>query len=283
MDNNQFFIQNPEVFQFHLNRSETDFYIHIMGYHNFHFISPLPYIRKQPRFTVHFILSGCGYLVVNGKKHLVRAHEVFFLDNKTDFAYYPSKDEPWEYVFFETVGKFAPEYINQTGLTIRNPIKTCRQPQKITSLLVSTLQKKEKFGYISYFDTLSCFFALLDSIAEPENNREYFYGSSFVEEIKNFIQMKYLSPEFNLEYLCSSMHISHSHLCRIFKKSENISLINYINRLKMTRAEELLLTTNFTITEISYMSGYREYEYFLRLFKRVHGISPTKYRQTYQK
>ena len=91
--------------------------------------------------------------------------------------------------------------------------------------------------------------------------------------------MKYLQPEFNVEYLCNSMHISHSHLCRIFKQSENISLINYINQLKMARAEELLITTDATITEVAYMSGYREYEYFLRLFKRIHGVSPTEYRK----
>ena len=42
--------------------------------------------------------------------------------------------------------------------------------------------------------------------------------TNFIEEIKHFIQLKYLNPEFNVEYLCDSMHISHSHLCRIFKQ-----------------------------------------------------------------
>ena len=86
-----------------------------------------------------------------------------------------------------------------------------------------------------------------------------------------------------MEYLCTSMHISHSHLCRIFKRSENMSPIAYINKLKMARAKELLENSNTNIYEISFMSGFREYEYFLRLFKRMHGMSPTAYRKNHEK
>lgn len=36
------------------------------------------------------------------------------------------------------------------------------------------------------------------------------------------------------------LHISHSHLCRVFRKKEGVSVVSYINALKMTKAEELL-------------------------------------------
>jgi AraC family transcriptional regulator of arabinose operon len=231
---------------------------------------------------VHLVLSGSGNLIVNGKKYTVHKNEVFFLDNQATFAYYPVADDPWEYIFFEVVGKFVPEYIATTGLSIKNPIKYCPYAQRVTSSLKSAFSKKEENGNISYFETVSLFFLLLGALTNEESSHDFFHQNSFVEEVKSFIQMKYLSPEFNVEYLCNSMHISHSHLCRIFKQKEKISIINYINQLKMTRAKELLLTTNFTITDVAYMSGYKEYEYFLRLFKRMHGVSPTEYRKNNQ-
>ncbi|MBQ8685653.1 MAG: helix-turn-helix domain-containing protein [Clostridia bacterium] len=251
----------------------------MIGYHNFHYISPLPYPRKQGRYTLHFVVSGHGYLIVNGEKFTINPHDVFCLDNECTFSYYPDKNDPWEYVFFVFDGERAVDYKTTPDFSNTNPVKSCRHPQKITSMLASALQKKENGRPISYFEVTALFFLLLDSVTDTESDREFFYESSFIEEVKDFVQMKYLEPEFNVKYLCDCMHISHSHLCRIFKQSEKMSIISYINQLKMARAEELLLTTNFTITEVSYMSGYREYEYFLRLFKRMHGVSPTEYRK----
>lgn len=64
------------------------------------------------------------------------------------------------------------------------------------------------------------------------------------------------------------LHISHSHLCRVFRKKEGVSVVSYINALKMTKAEELLKKTSLTVKEISYMCGFKEYEYFFSMFKK---------------
>ena len=281
MEQTQYFLEKPESFHFFLGRTEKDFFIHVIGYHNFHFISPEPFTRQQSCCTLHFVVSGKGYLVVNGKKFTLYPHDVFFVDDKCTFSYYPDKDDPWEYVFFEFGGNFAQTYASLAGFSYTLPKRVCQHPQKILSSLRSALEKKE--GSFSYFKVTSLFFMLLDSVCEPDGQTEFFYERNFIEEVKHFIQLKYLSPEFNVEYLCDSMHISHSHLCRIFKQNENMSLIAYISKLKMARAENLLVNSTYSIHEISYMSGYKEYEYFLRLFKRTHGLSPTQYRKKYGK
>ncbi len=281
MEQKDFFLDNPEVFNFFLNRTEKEFFIHMVGYHNFHHIPPEPFLRKQPYYTLHFIVSGKGYLVLNNKKHTVYPYEIFVLDDKCTFSYYPDKDDPWEYVFFEFGGDLAQAYMANAGFSYTQFKKTCRHSQKILAELSSALQKPAKS--LTYFKVISLFFMILDSVCQIEPQTEFFCESNFIEEVKHFIHLKYLSPEFNVEYLCSSMHISHSHLCRIFKQSENMSPIAYINQLKMARAEELLKNTSMSIYEISCMSGFREYEYFLRLFKRIHGISPTNYRKKYAK
>lgn len=275
----KYFLSTPEVFHFCSKRKESEFFIEMIGYHNFHYIPAILFPWKQRYYTLHFVVSGRGHLVINGKKFKVSTHDVFCIDNQCDFFYYPDENEPWEYVFFVFNGSLANEYKSASGFTYKKPIKHCQRPQKIASALSSALQKKESGNTLSYYEVSHLFFMLLDSVTAQENPREFFYNSDFIEEIKSFIQLKYLSPEFSVEYICNSMHISHSHLCRIFKNSEHISIINYINNLKMSYAEELLQNSNSTILEICYMSGYREYEYFLRLFKRIHGISPTQYRK----
>ena len=277
MEQTNTFLETPEIFNFFLNRVEKEFFIHVIGYHNFHYIKPETFLRKQSCYTLHFVVSGKGYLSINGTTIPIYPYDVFILDDQTPFMYYPDKDDPWEYIFFEFGGVLAKHYATNAGFSSTNPKKPCRHSQRILSLLDDTFKKTNK--ELSYFRVMALFFTMLDFVSQPESQTDFFYKPTFIDEVKYFIQLKYLNEDFNMEYLCSSMHISHSHLCRIFKQHENMSPIAYINTLKMERAKELLKNTSMSVLEVSSASGFREYEYFLRLFKRCLGVSPTTYRK----
>lgn len=281
MENKEFFLDTPEAFHYLRNRGETELLMHMIGYHNFKHIPPEKFERQQYFHTLHFVISGKGYININSKKHTVYPGDVFYLDDQATFSYYPDKDDPWEYVFFEFKGKLANSYAKSAGFTYDCPKKTCPHPQKVLTNLTSAF--KTENGIPSYFIATSLFFMILDTFLAPETQVQGFDKRDFIDEVKHFIQLKCLNPSFNISQLCKSMHVSHSHLCRIFKQSEKTTLINYINKLKMRRAKELLTTSSLSILEVSLRSGYREYEYFLRLFKRMHGISPTQYREQFSK
>jgi len=46
------------------------------------------------------------------------------------------------------------------------------------------------------------------------------------------------------------------------------------------KAEELLKTTGYPVSEIAYMVGYQDYNYFIKVFKKVTGTTPAKYRKS---
>ncbi len=282
MENKEFFMQKPEIFHFCPFSRTEDFYVRMIGYHNFHFIAPENFMRQQIYFTIHYVISGSGYLVVGDKKYKIKENDVFFMDNKTLFACYPDDKNPWEYVFYEIGGKKAAEYVNTCGFSVDNPILKCNATQKILFALMPIFKKKDNNENITYFEILSSIFSLFDSVATKQKEISFFSQESFIKEVKEYIQLNYLTPNFSVEQLCQSMHISHSHLCRIFKQYENVSIVKYVNNLKMNYAKTLLLNTSYNVLEIAYMSGYKEYEYFLRLFKKKHGFTPTEYREKQQ-
>ena len=282
MDKKDYFLVKPEEFHYFMDRTESELRIHMIGYHNFHHIFPEHFERQQYYHTLHFVVSGKGYLHINGKTYTIYPYDVFYLDDQSTFSYYPDNDEPWEYVFFEFYGPLSSTYAKSAGFDANSPVKSCPHPQKILSMLEYTFKNENVSP--SYFSANSLFFLILDTFASKKSNSSIIFDNKdFINEVKHFVQLKYLNPQFNIDYLCQSMHVSHSHLCRIFKQSENITLINYINNIKLSRARELLVNSSLSILEISFKSGYREYEYFLRLFKRVHGLSPTGYRKKYSK
>lgn len=286
MEKNEYFLKKHEIFNFFPVREEREFYITTLGYHNFHFVKGENYFRTQTFFTLHYVVSGKGYLCIGDKKYEVSQNNIFYLDNKTTFAYYPDKDEPWEYVFFCFNGEFAENYAAAAGLDKDNPIARCSNAQMLKSTLYNAFcgnnfsgAKADDGNQPSYFIALSAFFGVLNSALIKREETAFFYENDFIEAVKNFIAIKYLSPDFDIPYLCNSLGISHSHLCRIFKQKEHIPLISYINNIKMQRAESLLTNKNLSLKEIALMSGYRDYEYFLRLFKKYHGISPTRFKE----
>ena len=153
-----------------------------------------------------------------------------------------------------------------------------RMPQKLRSELSELFEKIEKQISVSYFSALSVLYLLFASVEEKTENI-FFHEDDYVEEVKRFIEVKYLNENFSIEYLCAMLHISHSHLCRVFRKKEGVSVVSYINALKMTKAEELLKKTSLTVKEISYMCGFKEYEYFFSMFKKIHSVTPLQYRK----
>ena len=281
MEKDIYFYKKSNVYHLFDERKEQEFSLNALGYHNFRFIPPDPYPRKQAFYTLHFIIKGKGILVVNNKKFQLSQYDVFLLDTSSTFYYIPDQKDPWEYVFFEFKGSFVDQYAAFSGFSPTNPKRKCEKPQKILSAL-KEIFNDDKLDF-SYFKTISAFFSLLDSTSQQEKQTTFFYQKDFVAEVKHFIQLNYLSPDFNLQYLCKKMYISHSYLCRVFKLSEKISPVEYVARLKLARAKYLLKSTNYSVQEISFACGFQEYEYFFRFFKRKVGSTPTQYRKKHLK
>lgn len=72
---------------------------------------------------------------------------------------------------------------------------------------------------------------------------------------------------------------SHAYVCRMFRKHLGMSPTQYINELRMSYAENLLLNTDMEIVDISLEIGLDNVSYFYDLFKRRHNLTPYRYRQ----
>lgn len=99
-----------------------------------------------------------------------------------------------------------------------------------------------------------------------------------VAEIIKFVNSNYLEIK-NLDDICSHFFITKGHLCRVFKNTLNMSVISYLNNVKVQNACELLANTNKNITEVGFESGFNSTMYFCKTFKKYLGISPLEYRK----
>ena len=79
--------------------------------------------------------------------------------------------------------------------------------------------------------------------------------------------------------IVKSQHISRSCVSHIFSKRLSINFCDYINSLRLTEAVSLLENKNYSITEISDMSGFPTIRTFNRAFLKQYGMSPSMYRK----
>lgn len=86
---------------------------------------------------------------------------------------------------------------------------------------------------------------------------------------------------YSLEMLCQSAHVSKYFFCRAFKSVTGETVVSYINRLRIRRAQELLLETDLPVQEIQYTCGYESSAQFFQLFRRHTGYTPKQYRITF--
>ena len=78
------------------------------------------------------------------------------------------------------------------------------------------------------------------------------------------------------------MNLSRQHLCRLFKNAMGVTLMQYVNRIRVKNACTLLERSEKSLSEIGQLCGFDSCSYFSTVFKNNMGISPMKYRKNHK-
>ena len=78
--------------------------------------------------------------------------------------------------------------------------------------------------------------------------------------------------------IASRFSISSNHLSRMFRQQGHMTLAEYITRVRVDRAKFMLKKYNFKLNEVSVRCGFKDVNYFCRVFKNRTGRTPTEYR-----
>ena len=97
------------------------------------------------------------------------------------------------------------------------------------------------------------------------------------EKIIFFIDAHYAEP-LSIGDVASSVGFSKYYVSRQFKKITNRSFCDYLNQKRIAVAQELLTSTEMSVTDISLQAGFQSISSFNRIFRAEVGCSPTEYR-----
>ncbi len=101
--------------------------------------------------------------------------------------------------------------------------------------------------------------------------------NEFLQKITQIIEENLEMEKMDIAFIADKMCMSHSTLYRKIKGLTDMSANEFIRKVKMRKGVELLMSGQYTISEIAYMIGFSSVAYFRQCFKDEYGMSPSDY------
>ncbi|MBP2662880.1 MAG: rhaR 12 [Firmicutes bacterium] len=116
---------------------------------------------------------------------------------------------------------------------------------------------------------------LLNSSVSLEDKKHY----GLVNEAKGFILENYSRP-IKIDDVAAQLFISPSHLSRLFRQELNCTVNDYITRVRVEQAVELMKKPEFSVAQVSQAVGFQSQSYFAKVFSKHIGVAPLIYRNS---
>ena len=137
------------------------------------------------------------------------------------------------------------------------------------SRIVNLLEARKKIAELINNNTTNKNVIITESLSKIDNE--------FIEKVTTIIEDNLDSDKVDVTFIADKMNMSHSTLYRKIKALSGISANEFIRKVRIRNAEQLLLTGKYTISEISYMVGINSITYFRQCFKEEFGMVPSEY------
>ena len=246
---------------------------------------------ERPFGCGEYVLIWCTagegwYSLGDGVKRVVSKSQFFLLPADAPHSYGSSEAAPWSIYWLHFRGPAAPSvYQRLQGLhTLEADARLSRLSALFDEILI-ILEGHADSAAAEYVDML--FPHLLSAFLYPTiwsgayHSKEGAANVSIVGKATHYMN-EHLSEKLSLNDICAYLGYSESYFTRIFTKEVGCSPIAYLMRLKVERAQQLLVNTSLKINQISFMLGFDDPYYFSKFFSKITGASPRLFRKMHK-
>ncbi len=128
------------------------------------------------------------------------------------------------------------------------------------------------------FDITECI-ELICAKLKADSKKEDVRSNQIVE----YIEQRYTDSSFYMPELVGRFELSDRAIVQILKKSTGDNFSNYLSKLRLAKAQELLQNSNIPVSEVAVSSGFESANSLYKAFKKVFGVSPSVYRENRKK
>jgi AraC-like DNA-binding protein/mannose-6-phosphate isomerase-like protein (cupin superfamily) len=238
-------------------------------------------LRVHPANSIHLIIGGKGRYTINRTSLEAKPGALFFFTPGMLFEWESTMKDPLE--FYSVRFDYAEAYRKEGGWHFRSHpldefpfsgLYSVRDTLGIANSFEHLFRLSRKIDHRSTILRNMAFQELLLHIAQDILNGQMPSDSGAIIEASVEYMMQHYREKLNLDQLARQAGWSTGHYCKIFRNFTGYSPTEYLIRLRITRAKELLEFQHYKLKDIAASVGYEDEFYFSRLFKKTTGVSP---------
>jgi AraC family transcriptional regulator of arabinose operon len=239
-------------------------------------------LNGAPEDHLMMCLDGHGYIVVNDKKSHLKAGELVIIPRNMRHTYWAAEDRPWSTYWMHFRGADSSYYVDRMPRVaepvafddsareeavrlFRDCLETLEGGYSLPTLIYAAQSAKHILSVLLFRNSA------LPMRQRKENSR------LDCDEIIEYMHSRLAEPV-RLEEFASKAGLSVSHFSELFREQVHQSPLSYFTQLRIRAACRLLDLSKKPIKVVAMETGYSDPYYFSRVFKKVMGISPDKYR-----
>ena len=235
-------------------------------------------------YSMHYVLSGAGYLKIAGKTHRVTKDHIFFLFPKTSLEYYPDPKTAWKYCWMDFVGTKVGYYLTKLSVSPDRPVIPVMSG-KIGRLFLKNVTDCMHYPSISDTIATSSFYNIISELlklgsAQPANKMPENIAENYVNQALQYMFENHGNAQMSLNMVSSYVGITEEYLARLFKKFTNLTYTDHLSRIRINAALKRMNDGETVIKNISAAVGFKDVYYFSNVFKAHNGISPREHLKT---
>jgi len=236
--------------------------------------------RVLHEYQINYITEGSGVFETETDQFQVVPGSMLILRPGMWHRYRPDTTIGWNEHYIGFNGLFCENLFHEGFFQYGKPVIYVGFQESLLKLFFEILQlvKDEKTGHqqVAAANTI----LLLSKMLSVVKNQE-FSGKSIERTIRKacLYFRENLNSNINIEQLASDLNVGYSYFRQMFKKYTGISPTQYHLSLRIQKAKDLLVSTEFSFKEIAIELGFESYFYFSRIFKDKTGVSPQEFRK----
>ncbi len=212
-------------------------------------------IRKE--YIIHYVTEGKGEVLINGKKHIVKKGQCFFLKANDVASFKSANTKSWSWVWIIFTGELAKNFDD-----LKDQIFDFK-----SDVFIEIMNNSERIKMREEY-LVSRLFEIYRVVFGEYSNFDIATAAEIYIRKANEIDIP-------VQAIASELQVSRNYLSYVFKKKHGITIQEYIFRRKMRNAKDLMLQ-EYSLKYIAEKTGYADVYAFSKAFKKFYGISPGK-------
>ena len=236
------------------------------------------YIKRDPApcFIVEYIVSGHGYLEINGEKHKLNPGDSYIIHPGDFCTYYADKNDPYKKYWLNFSADF---FFTEMLKAYKIDDRVFRDMD--LSGFFDELFKLEELSDSNddlFIPVSKLIFGAIMEIALHKENDAAATGNDLAYKVRNVLYRS-ISTRITIDDVAKKFYRSKNDINRQFKKQYNTTPHNFLLELRITKAKNMLVNSRKTIAEIANLLCFSSEFHFSNTFKKKVGISPSEFRK----